>query len=108
MVTVEVALNSGFQQVCIPPQYANYNIQADQNLPQANLNPECFKDKLTPQDLGVYYGWCQLRDDPIEPMVMSIGYNPQYGNKELSAVRNVFGWFVYKYTIHTHKRRYTY
>jgi len=53
----------------------------------ANLDPHCFKDRLTPSHLGVYYGWAKLESDDIEPMVMSVGYNPHYGNKELSAVR---------------------
>jgi hypothetical protein len=51
----------------------------------ANFNPEAFKDILEEADVGVYYGWARLNDDSIEPMVMSIGNNPQYGNKEKSA-----------------------
>eukprot|EP01122_Echinamoeba_exundans_P002062 TRINITY_DN12029_c0_g1_i1.p1 TRINITY_DN12029_c0_g1~~TRINITY_DN12029_c0_g1_i1.p1 ORF type:complete len:160 (+),score=33.33 TRINITY_DN12029_c0_g1_i1:89-568(+) len=53
--------------------------------PTANFNPEAFKDILEEADVGVYYGWARLNDDGIEPMVMSIGNNPQYGNKEKSA-----------------------
>lgn len=51
----------------------------------ANFNPESFKEILEEGDIGVYYGWARLNDDAVEPMVMSIGNNPQYGNKEKSA-----------------------
>lgn len=51
----------------------------------ANLDPDSFKDILQEEDIGVYYGWARLNEDEVEPMVMSIGNNPQYGNKEKSA-----------------------
>jgi riboflavin kinase len=50
--------------------------------PTANLDPKCFADKLTTSDEGVYFGWSRLNnEEPIEQMVMSIGYNPQFGNQ---------------------------
>lgn len=50
---------------------------------------------------GVYYGWAQVSpynaegkkvlpdtDSAVLPMVMSLGYNPFYKNKQLTAVRS--------------------
>jgi hypothetical protein len=53
----------------------------------ANLNSECFSSILNDTDGGAYFGWARVNNDSVEPMVMSIGNNPQYGNKEKSAVR---------------------
>lgn len=41
-----------------------------------------------PEDIatGVYYGWAQVDKSPIYKMVMSIGWNPFYKNKEKSMV----------------------
>ena len=36
---------------------------------------------------GVYYGWARVGEGPVYPMVMSIGWNPQFMNKERSMVR---------------------
>eukprot|EP00029_Vermamoeba_vermiformis_P013178 TRINITY_DN8098_c0_g1_i1.p1 TRINITY_DN8098_c0_g1~~TRINITY_DN8098_c0_g1_i1.p1 ORF type:complete len:164 (-),score=18.04 TRINITY_DN8098_c0_g1_i1:61-552(-) len=52
--------------------------------PTANLDPNSFKDLLIDADEGVYFGFAKINDEPIEEMVMSIGWNPQYGNKEKS------------------------
>jgi FAD synthase len=54
----------------------------------ANLDPNSFKDLLIDADEGVYFGFAKINNDPIEEMVMSIGWNPQYGNKEKSVVSN--------------------
>jgi hypothetical protein len=57
--------------------------------PTANLDPKCFADKLTTSDEGVYFGWSRLNnEEPIEQMVMSIGYNPQFGNQTKTVVRS--------------------
>jgi FAD synthase len=43
---------------------------------------------LSESDEGVYFGWCRLNNElPIEPMVLSIGFNPQFGNQAKSVVR---------------------
>lgn len=51
--------------------------------PTANIQPD-----NPPNDLkdGVYYGWSLLStlDDKYQPMVMSIGNNPQFNNIEKS------------------------
>ena len=36
---------------------------------------------------GVYFGWARVGAGPVHPMVMSIGWNPQFMNKERSMVR---------------------
>ncbi|KAG6831543.1 hypothetical protein H0H92_009462 [Tricholoma furcatifolium] len=63
-------------------------------IPTANLPVD---DNQTPWTSGVYFGWASLRLPPAEPsnqpatefsiypMVMSIGYNPFYGNATRSA-----------------------
>ena len=35
---------------------------------------------------GVYFGWAQVEKGPVHKMVMSIGWNPYYQNKEKSMV----------------------
>lgn len=35
---------------------------------------------------GVYYGWANVDHGPVYKMVMSIGWNPFYDNKEKSIV----------------------
>lgn len=35
---------------------------------------------------GVYFGWAQVEEGPVHKMVMSIGWNPYYQNKEKSMV----------------------
>jgi len=57
------------------------------NLSQlANLSKESFDEgKLPTNALGVYYGFAKVgRDRNVEPMVMSIGWNPFFQNKEKS------------------------
>lgn len=53
-------------------------------IPTANY-PRDVVQKL-PRDIntGVYYGWAQVENSPIYKMVMSIGWNPFYKNKEKS------------------------
>ena len=49
--------------------------------------PASVVERLPPQlESGVYYGWAQVGAEPVYPMVMSIGWNPQYQNKERSMV----------------------
>jgi len=55
--------------------------------PTANISPDAFRDRLTTtDDEGVYYGWSliDLPGEKVEPMVMSIGWNPQFNNQEKS------------------------
>ena len=49
------------------------------NLPSQTVN------KLPPElDTGVYFGWAKVENSPVYKMVMSIGWNPFYKNKEKS------------------------
>lgn len=45
-----------------------------------NMIPPDFK-------IGVYYGIAQVDESPFYKMVMSVGYNPFYKNKNMTAVR---------------------
>ncbi|KAI9579966.1 putative riboflavin kinase [Glossina fuscipes] len=50
---------------------ANYPLEVVKSLPC------CFKT-------GIYYGWANVDNGPVYKMVMSIGWNPFYNNKEKS------------------------
>lgn len=52
---------------------ANYPLEVVKSLPDA-IQP------------GVYYGWANVDNGPVYKMVMSIGWNPFYDNKEKSMV----------------------
>lgn len=52
---------------------ANYPLDVVKSL------PDCFQP-------GVYYGWANVDNGPVHKMVMSIGWNPFYDNKEKSMV----------------------
>lgn len=41
-----------------------------------------------PQDIqtGIYFGWAKVDNGDVHKMVMSIGWNPFYDNKEKSMV----------------------
>nr|XP_026497356.1 putative riboflavin kinase [Vanessa tameamea] len=47
--------------------------------------------KLLPQDVkpGVYYGWAKVDSEPVQKMVVNIGWCPFYQNKELSIETHV-------------------
>jgi len=51
--------------------------------PTANLDKLAF-EKLAEKAMGVYFGLAQVVDEPVQEMVMSIGWNPFYQNKEKS------------------------
>jgi hypothetical protein len=68
----------------------------------ANLPDDAISPLSTAAKTGVYYGFAQItltleerkhtfseEDTAVLPMVMSLGYNPFYGNKQLSAVSTV-------------------
>lgn len=52
----------------------------------ANLDQQSLKN-VPEEYLGVYYGFSRVNDEPIEKMVMSIGWNLQFDNKERTLVR---------------------
>uniref|UniRef100_A0A1L8EI26 riboflavin kinase n=1 Tax=Haematobia irritans TaxID=7368 RepID=A0A1L8EI26_HAEIR len=59
----------GSKELGIPT--ANYPLEVVKSLPDA-IQP------------GVYYGWANVDNGPVYKMVMSIGWNPFYDNKEKS------------------------
>lgn len=64
----------------------------------ANLPDDSIEEMTAVAETGVYYGYAQVippSDEAMEfgkeelvvlPMVMSVGYNPFYDNKKLTAV----------------------
>jgi len=52
----------------------------------ANLSDDHVQDSLT--ETGIYYGYAKVYgvDEEVQPMVMSVGYNPFYNNTVRSAV----------------------
>lgn len=71
--------------------------------PTANIEPEECKTTFSDLDIGVYFGWSFVEgvDTQIEPMVMSVGWNPTFDNKEKSFVCFVLSLimhliFIYK------------
>uniref|UniRef100_A0A1A9W9R8 riboflavin kinase n=1 Tax=Glossina brevipalpis TaxID=37001 RepID=A0A1A9W9R8_9MUSC len=59
--------------------YATSSYQANYPLEVVKSAPGCFKT-------GIYYGWANVDNVPVYKMVMSIGWNPYYSNKEKSMV----------------------
>ncbi|THH33821.1 hypothetical protein EUX98_g373 [Antrodiella citrinella] len=62
----------------------------DLGCPTANLPDESLPAMSTVTQTGVYYGYAQVHDaeegdNAVLPMVMSLGYNPFYKNKQLTA-----------------------
>jgi FAD synthase len=47
--------------------------------PTANLPADRFEKEISDLKTGVYFGWCSLRGVAYKT-VMSIGYNPTFGN----------------------------
>ncbi|KAF9563715.1 riboflavin kinase [Agrocybe pediades] len=57
----------------------------DLGCPTANLPDESIGAISSVAKTGVYYGYAQLEDLKVLPMVMSLGWNPFYKNKSLTA-----------------------
>uniref|UniRef100_A0A1I8P4B1 Riboflavin kinase n=1 Tax=Stomoxys calcitrans TaxID=35570 RepID=A0A1I8P4B1_STOCA len=56
----------------------------DLGIPTANYPLEVVKSLPEAIQPGVYYGWANVDNGPVYKMVMSIGWNPFYDNKEKS------------------------
>ena len=51
-------------------------------IPTANLDRSCLHGQLAQAVTGIYGGWAAIGYSPaVYPMVMSVGFNPFYGNK---------------------------
>ncbi|KAI8124753.1 putative riboflavin kinase [Lucilia cuprina] len=68
----------GSKELGIPT--ANYPLEVVKSL------PDCFKP-------GVYFGWANIDNGPVYKMVMSIGWNPFYDNKEKSIETHILHEF---------------
>ncbi|XP_048135372.1 bifunctional riboflavin kinase/FMN phosphatase isoform X2 [Rhodamnia argentea] len=62
-------------------------------IPTANLSTEEFSDLLLEHPSGVYFGWAGLSARGIYKMVMSIGWNPYFDNKE----KTMEPWLLHKF-----------
>ncbi|XP_050215002.1 bifunctional riboflavin kinase/FMN phosphatase [Mercurialis annua] len=51
-------------------------------IPTANLSIEGYSEVLSQHPSGVYFGWAALPTRGVFKMVMSIGWNPYFNNKE--------------------------
>ncbi|XP_017081801.1 putative riboflavin kinase [Drosophila eugracilis] len=53
-------------------------------IPTANFPLEVVKSLPESLETGVYYGWANVDGGPVYKMVLSVGWNPFYNNKEKS------------------------
>ncbi|KAJ2682393.1 riboflavin kinase [Coemansia spiralis] len=53
-------------------------------IPTANLPSDIVEHALNDIHIGVYYGWAQVDDGEVLPMVMSLGWNPFFKNEKRS------------------------
>ncbi|XP_052733709.1 profilin-1-like isoform X2 [Vigna angularis] len=51
-------------------------------IPTANLSTKGYSDLLSEHPAGVYFGWAGLSARGVFKMVMSLGWNPYFNNKE--------------------------
>lgn len=62
-------------------------------IPTANFNDEIVRELPTALETGVYFGWARIGNGTTHKMVMSIGLNPFYDNKERSMETHVMHTF---------------
>ncbi|XP_002038744.2 putative riboflavin kinase [Drosophila sechellia] len=53
-------------------------------IPTANFPLEVVKSLPESLPTGAYYGWANVDNGPVHKMVLSVGWNPFYNNKERS------------------------
>lgn len=63
----------------------------------ANLSTEGYSDLLSEYPAGVYFGWAGLSARGVFKMVMSIGWNPYFNNKEKAIVSALLYTSSYNY-----------
>ncbi|XP_004504977.1 bifunctional riboflavin kinase/FMN phosphatase [Cicer arietinum] len=63
-------------------------------IPTANLSTKDYSDLLSEHPSGVYFGWAGLSARGIFKMVMSIGWNPYFDNKE----KTIEPWLLHDFT----------
>ncbi|KAJ2162771.1 riboflavin kinase [Coemansia sp. RSA 552] len=62
-------------------------------IPTANLPASVVNTELSTIPVGVYLGWAQVEGDQVRPMVMSLGWNPYFKNKERSGEVHIIHGF---------------
>lgn len=62
-------------------------------IPTANLSAEGFTSVLSEHPSGVYFGWAGLATRGIYKMVMSVGWNPYFDNKE----KTIEPWLLHEF-----------
>ncbi|XP_034115811.1 putative riboflavin kinase isoform X1 [Drosophila albomicans] len=62
-------------------------------IPTANMSLEAVKALPDSLQTGVYYGWAKVNDSDVHKMVLSIGWNPFYNNKEKSVETHILHEF---------------
>ncbi|CAL5213438.1 unnamed protein product [Lathyrus oleraceus] len=63
-------------------------------IPTANLSTKDYSDLLSEHPAGVYFGWAGLSARGIFKMVMSIGWNPYFSNKE----KTIEPWLLHEFS----------
>ncbi|XP_057439263.1 bifunctional riboflavin kinase/FMN phosphatase-like isoform X2 [Lotus japonicus] len=63
-------------------------------IPTANLSAKGYSDLLVEHPAGVYFGWAGLPGRGIFKMVMSIGWNPYFNNKE----KTIEPWLLHDFS----------
>ncbi|EDV92914.1 putative riboflavin kinase [Drosophila grimshawi] len=58
-------------------------------IPTANLAHEVVKSLPAALHTGVYYGWASVNNGDVHKMVLSVGWNPFYNNKEKSVETHI-------------------
>ncbi|XP_020970774.1 bifunctional riboflavin kinase/FMN phosphatase-like, partial [Arachis ipaensis] len=58
-----------------------------------NLSTKGYLDLLAEHPSGVYFGWAGLSSRDVFKMVMSIGWNPYFDNKE----KTIGPWILHKF-----------
>ncbi|XP_022909801.1 riboflavin kinase [Onthophagus taurus] len=62
-------------------------------IPTANFPLEVVNKLPDSITTGIYYGWAQVDDSSVYKMVMSVGWNPYYKNKEKSMETHIIHKF---------------
>jgi len=66
----------------------------DLGIPTANF-PDDVVDKLPAEiTTGIFFGWAQIDQSPVYPMVVSIGWNPFYNNEKRTIETHVLHDFA--------------
>ena len=75
------------------PHYASGKVEKgfgrgskELGIPTANYPDEVVEKLPKSFNQGVYYGWAQVENGPVNRMVMSIGNNPYYNNEKNTMV----------------------